>query len=190
MRLILALRAFFAVLLGRALPSALLPAPAEAPALAAPEVEPPRVEPPRVEPPRVEPPRVEPPRVEPEAVAAATLGLLQREGRLLDFLLGEELDGYADADIGAVVRELHRDCRKALRDHFDLAPVRAEDEDARVVVAAGFDPAEVRLVGNVVGAPPFSGTLKHRGWRLAAARLPRIAEGPAARVVAPAEVEL
>ena len=115
------------------------------------------------------------------------LAVLQSEGRLLDFL-SEEIDDYDDADIGAAVREVHRGCKKALADHFDLAPVRAEEEDALVSVEAGYDPAEVRLVGNIVGQPPFSGTLKHKGWRAVSVRLPKAAAG--ARVVQPAEVEV
>jgi delta 1-pyrroline-5-carboxylate dehydrogenase len=57
-------------------------------------------------------------------------------------------------------------------------------------VAAGFDAAAVRLTGNVVGQPPFTGTLTHRGWRVTEIRLPRLAEGHDVRVLAPAEVEL
>ena len=55
---------------------------------------------------------------------------------------------------------------------------------------APFDAAAVKLTGNVVGQPPFSGSLSHRGWRVAEVRLPKLAEGHDARVLAPAEVEL
>src|SRR3954463_4131073 len=40
------------------------------------------------------------------------LTLLQREGRLLDFLL-EDVESYANEQIGAAVRDIHRSCRKA-----------------------------------------------------------------------------
>jgi hypothetical protein len=54
----------------------------------------------------------------------------------------------------------------------------------------GFDAAAIRLAGNVVGKAPFHGSLSHRGWRAAAVRLPKLAEGHDASVLAPAEVEL
>ena len=57
-------------------------------------------------------------------------------------------------------------------------------------VEAGFDPSAIRLVGDVVGAPPFTGTLRHPGWRAASVRLPAVGDGQDASVVAPAEIEL
>jgi hypothetical protein len=68
--------------------------------------------------------------------------------------------------------------------------VRAEAEGARLTLPAGFDAAAVRLTGNVVGQPPFTGTLMHRGWRVTGITLPKMAEGHDVRVLAPAEVEL
>lgn len=124
-----------------------------------------------------------------EDSALQLLALFQREGRLVDFLQ-EDLAGFADADIGAAARVVHQGCRKALADHMTLSPVRTEDEGATVVVPAGFDAGALRLVGNVSGQPPFRGTLRHRGWRATEVRLPRLAEGVDARVLAPAEVEL
>ena len=121
--------------------------------------------------------------------ALQLLALLQREARLIDFV-GESLAGYADAEIGAAARLVHEGCAKVLREHFTIVPVRAEAEGSRVTLPAGFDAAAVRLTGNVVGQPPFSGSLSHRGWRVAEVRLPRLAERHDARVIAPAEVEL
>ena len=46
------------------------------------------------------------------------LALLQRDGRLLDFLL-EDVSAATDMDLGAGVREIHRQCQKALKDHLD-----------------------------------------------------------------------
>jgi hypothetical protein len=45
------------------------------------------------------------------------------------------------------------------------------------------------LTGNIVGQPPFHGTLKHHGWVVTAVRLPAVSELDP-RVLAPAEVEL
>lgn len=121
--------------------------------------------------------------------ALQLLALLQRDARLIDFA-GESLGSYDDAQIGAAARLVHEGCAKVLREHFDIVPVRTEAEGTRITLAAGFDAAAIKLTGNVIGQPPFSGSLSHRGWRVAEVRLPKLAEGHDARVLAPAEVEL
>lgn len=121
--------------------------------------------------------------------ALQMLGLLQQEGRFIDFI-EENIAGYSDAEIGAAVRVVHEGCRKALRQHFVTEPVRAESEGSRITLEEGFDASAVRLTGNVVGQPPFSGTLAHRGWRVTEVKLPKIAAGHDVNIVAPAEVEL
>jgi hypothetical protein len=98
--------------------------------------------------------------------ALQLLGLLQREARFIDFI-EEDVAAYADADIGAAARVVHEGCRKVLRDNFTISPVRSEAEGSRVTLPAGFDAAAVRVTGNVVGQPPFNGSLTHRGWRVA-----------------------
>lgn len=121
--------------------------------------------------------------------ALQLLGLLQQEGRLVDFLQ-EDVSAYSDADIGGAARVVHEGCRKTLLEHFDIESVRSEDEGVRITLAEGFNASEVRLTGNLVGKPPFSGTLMHRGWRASSVSLPKLAEGHAVQVLAPAEVEL
>jgi hypothetical protein len=93
--------------------------------------------------------------------------------------------------VGAAVRPIHAGCRTALAGAVTLEPVLAGEEEAPTEVAAGFDPARVRVIGSVAGEPPFRGTLKHHGWVATAVTLPPLPErlGDAA-VVAPAEVEM
>lgn len=121
--------------------------------------------------------------------ALALLSLLQREGRFVDFMR-ESLDSYRDQDIGAAVRDVHRGCRKVLEEHLKLEPVLPGLEESAVVVPAGFDPAEVRLLGETRGAPPFRGTLVHHGWRAVEVRFPHLSDGVDRRVLAPAEVRV
>jgi len=104
------------------------------------------------------------------------LSLLQREGRLLDFLL-EDIQGYGNEQVGAAVRDIHKNCQKAIKDHVVLEPVMKDSEGATVQVAPGFDPSAVRLTGNVTGQPPFRGTLQHHGWRVKELKLAAPAEG-------------
>lgn len=136
------------------------------------------------------PPEPEPEPEAPEDTAALhLLGILQREGRLVDFL-EEDLSGATDAQVGAAARLVHDGCRKALHQYVRLEPVRAEPEDASITVPDGFDAAQIRLTGNVVGHPPFQGRLAHHGWRAASISLPTLAEGQDPAIIAPAEVEL
>lgn len=125
----------------------------------------------------------------PPDAALLLLALLQKEGRLIDFLQ-QDVGDYSDQQVGAATRVVHQGCRRVLRDYLTIVPVRAETEGARIVVESGFDPAAVRLTGQVVGAPPFRGTLVHRGWRAAELRLPQVTSGRDLSVLAAAEVEL
>jgi hypothetical protein len=121
--------------------------------------------------------------------ALQLLGVLQREGRLVDFL-EEDLTGHPDAAVGAAARAVHAGCKKALAELLGIEPVLREAEGAQVTVERGFDPAAIRLTGNVVGEPPFRGALRHHGWRAREVRLPPPPDGQDAAVLAPAEVEL
>lgn len=121
--------------------------------------------------------------------ALQLLALLQREGRLIDFLF-EDISGFGDADVGAAARVVHSGCKKVIEEHVKLRPVREEEEGAQVTLAADFSASEVRLTGNVTGSGPFRGTLSHRGWRADGVALPQLSASHNAQVVAPAEVEL
>ncbi|MCA9530632.1 MAG: DUF2760 domain-containing protein [Myxococcales bacterium] len=138
-----------------------------------------------------EPPSAPEPRVEraPADAAMQLLGLLQREGRFIDFLR-EDVSAYPDADIGAAARVVHEGCKRAIDEHFTLEPVRAEAEGSRVTLDRGFDARAIQLTGQVAGEPPFTGTLQHRGWRVREAKLPKLTETHDVTVLAPAEVEL
>jgi hypothetical protein len=123
-----------------------------------------------------------------DAPAIQMLAILQRKGRLIDFLQ-ENLSGYDDAQIGAAVRTIHTGCKEALLEHVTLEPIYSDSEGSQVTVDAGFDANAVRLVGNVTGEPPFRGTLVHRGWRVVKLDLPRQTSDKE-KVIAPAEVEV
>lgn len=124
-----------------------------------------------------------------QTAALQLLGLLQREARFVDFIQ-EDVAPYTDAEIGAAARVVHEGCRKVLREHFAIQPVRTETEGSRITLQAGFDATAVRLTGNVVGQAPFTGTLGHRGWQVTAVKLPQLTDTAAAHVIAQAEVEL
>ncbi len=135
---------------------------------------------------------VDVPRFEQKAPEAAVqiLSILQRQGRFIDFLQ-EDLTLYDDSQIGAAVRSVHAGCKQALGEHVELKPVYEADEGSQVKVDVGFDAAATRLTGNVSGDPPFTGVLRHRGWRVVHMELPQLTPTQGKKwILAPAEVEI
>ena len=134
------------------------------------------------------------PTVSPEDGAVRLLALLQREGRLLDFLY-EDLTPYSDDKVGAVVRGIHDSCRKALDRAVQLGPVIDGVEGTVTKLASAgvkaTDGARVKLMGNV---PPDGkaeqGVLQHKGWLVKGFTLPAEDASTKARVIAPAEIEV
>jgi hypothetical protein len=126
-----------------------------------------------------------------EAEIVSFLATLQERGRLVDFLM-EDITSYSDAQVGAAARVVHDGCRTALREHFNIRSVREENEGSSVTIPAGYAADEYRLIGNIRGAGPFSGTLVHRGWKTEWVKLPRLVRVDPDRLptIAPAEVEL
>ena len=133
--------------------------------------------------------KAEPPASDTLDRAVQMLALLQRDGRLIDFL-AENISAYPDAQLGAAVRTIHETCRQALDQYVKLEPVLNSEEDQPVTVEAGFDPAAVKLIGNVAGEPPLRGLLRHKGWRVKELKMPPLPQGAGRLVIAPAEVEL
>ena len=136
-------------------------------------------------------PAAKPKEPEKPSVTAALqlLAALQREGRLVDFL-EQDVATFSDADVGAAARVVHEGCRKALRQHAKIQPVRSEDEGATVTIAEGYDARQVKLTGDVQGKPPYKGKLQHRGWKVIDMSVPVTTADHDATVIAPAEVEL
>ena len=121
--------------------------------------------------------------------AVQMLALMQRDGRLVDFL-AEDISGYADAQLGAAVRTIHESCRAVLNQYVTLEPVLNSEEDQPVTVQLGFETAAIKLIGNVRGEPPIRGVLRHKGWRVKQVNLPPLPQGAGRSVVAPAQVEV
>lgn len=118
------------------------------------------------------------------------LAMLQREARLVDFIQ-EPIAEYSDEQIGAAVRDVHRDSATVLQRVFALKPIREETEGTTVELAGDFDAACYRLTGRVPEQPPFRGALAHHGWQATQCALPEwTGTEAAAMVIAPAVVEL
>ncbi len=123
--------------------------------------------------------------------ALQILNILQRDSRLIDFLM-EDVGGYTDDQIGAAVRSLHDDCKASLTRHFTLVPVidGVEGTYQKLDGSKAPDPNRVKLIGNVPASGKVAGgTLRHRGWLASSANLPPLGKQEAS-VLAPAEIEV
>ncbi len=118
-----------------------------------------------------------------------SLSVFQRDGRLLDFF-DEDLSLYEDEQIGAAVRSIQEDCKKAAKKYIDPKPVIEKEEGETVIVEDGFDIDAINLVGNVSGNPPFEGVLKHRGWKAGKKEIPKLSDVQDSTIITPAEIEI
>jgi len=166
-RIVLAFRAFFAILFGRPLPREIKnTAPGPKPAAAA----------------KAEP---QPPN---PAYALQLLAILQRDSRLVDFLM-EDIASYDDDQIGAAVRSLHDQARDSLARYLSLQPI-IDGVEGAYTRPATTDPAAVKFIGNVPAGKPEGGVLRHKGWRAAKVDLPVLNPKQDASFIAPAEIEI
>jgi hypothetical protein len=165
-RILLAFRAFFAILFGLPLPREIkTPAPGPRPAAAKAEPQPPN-----------------------PAYALQLLAILQRDSRLVDFLM-EDIAAYDDDQIGAAVRSLHDQARDSLARYLSLQPV-IDGVEGAYTRPATTDPAAVKFIGNVPAGKPEGGVLRHKGWRAAKVDLPVLNPKQDASFIAPAEIEI
>ena len=102
----------------------------------------------------------------------------------------EKLDQFEDAQIGAAVRNIHENSFKTMTKYIAPKPIIDRTEGEEVTIEKGFDPASVKLTGNVTGEPPFKGILRHKGWQAASIELPALSERENSMLIAPAEVEI
>jgi hypothetical protein len=117
------------------------------------------------------------------------LTYLQQSGRLVDFLK-EDITSFSDAQIGSAARKIHQDCAQILEDIVTIRPLRQENEGSVIQVPKGYDPAEIKVVGQVKGEPPFSGVLVHRGWKAHKRSLPKKTIDVGIDIICPAEIEI
>jgi hypothetical protein len=129
-----------------------------------------------------------PPAVKVSDGALQILAILQRDSRLIDFLM-EDISAYSDEQVGAAVRELHNQCRDSVARYVTLQPV-IDGVEGTFTQAPSKDPNVVKFIGNVPATPPPGGILRHKGWRAVKVDLPPLGPKQDAAVLAPAEIEI
>lgn len=121
--------------------------------------------------------------------ALQLLALLQKEGRLVDFIQ-DDVTQYSDAQVGAAARVVHQGVAKVINQYFQISRIRSEQENTRITIESGFNPDHIRLTGKVSGEAPYKGVLIHPGWQSIKTQLPQTIEGYDFSIIAAAEVEL
>jgi len=108
-----------------------------------------------------------------EAEIIAFLALLQKKGRLIDFLM-DDISKHDDATVGAVARVVYQGCREVLNQHLKVVPLAGVSEGSSLTLPAGYRAVDYELSGKLGGSAPFTGTLEHQGWKVASIKLPHI----------------
>ena len=118
--------------------------------------------------------------------AVQILGLLQRDARLLDFLM-EDISAYSDEQVGAAVRDVQAQSKQSLERYLKFQPV-IDGVEGTYTKTEGVAQGAIKLIGNVPanGKAP-GGLLRHKGWQAAKVDLPAAVPGS---VLAPAEIEV
>ncbi len=119
--------------------------------------------------------------------AVWTLNMLQREGRLVDFLQ-EDISACDDEQVGAAVRQIHRSCAKVLAEHFNLDRIARAEEGSEFTAPDNFSPMDFKMTGNVPDSPPFKGILRHRGWQVGKLNLPERTGKGNVKIIQSAEI--
>ena len=118
--------------------------------------------------------------------AVQILAVLQRDARLIDFLM-EDISAYSDEQVGAAVRDVQTNAKQTLDRYMKLAPV-IDGVEGEFTKTAGLSEAALKLVGKV---PPSGkapgGVLRHKGWKAEKVDMPAL---PPGNILAPAELEV
>jgi hypothetical protein len=126
------------------------------------------------------------PQAGPADGAVQILSLLQRDARLVDFLM-EDISAYSDEQVGAAVRDVQAQSKQSLERYVQFQPV-IDGVEGTYTKTEGIAQGAIKLIGNVPanGKAP-GGLLRHKGWQAAKVDLPASVHGT---ILAPAEIEV
>jgi hypothetical protein len=129
------------------------------------------------------------PQFTPADGALQLLSILQRDARLVDFLM-EDISAYEDDQVGAAVRNIHQQSRETLDRYIKLTPL-VDGVEGDFTKTPDVEGGAFKLIGNVPanGKAP-GGLLRHKGWKVQKIDLPQLSSGQNVKIVAPAELEI
>ena len=122
--------------------------------------------------------------------ALTLLASLQREARFIDFLQ-EDIQPFDDAQIGAIVRDVHRGCAQTIKRMFEIEPLSDKAEGETISLEPGFDPLLYKIDStDSLENGAVEGTVVHPGWKATRCEFPVWTGGKdSALIVAPIEIE-
>lgn len=135
------------------------------------------------------------PSEEGQAEVVNLLGLLQKQGRFLDFVMND-ITQYSDQQVSTASRIVHQGCSKVLKEYFDIQPVFNDPEGSSIQLSSSTNPRYYRMLGqdNEISSQsaPDSAYLLHKGWQTLSVNLPKRvkADQAAKRLISPAELEI
>ena len=130
-----------------------------------------------------------PTKVSSRSDALTLLSTLQREARFLD-LVGESLEGFEDAQVGAAARQVLSDVRKTLDRMFAIEPLSGDDEGSTVAIPKPASPVRYHVIGRN-SDQATRGTIVHRGWKAGRCQTPTWnGHRDEAFVLSPVEIEV
>ncbi len=126
------------------------------------------------------------PQAGPAEGAVQILSILQRDARLIDFLM-EDVSGYSDEQVGAAVRDVQAQARLSIERYMRIQPL-IDGVEGTFTNVDGIDSSAVKFIGNVpASGKAAGGTLRHKGWKAEGVNLPPVSPG---NTIAPAEIEI
>ena len=80
--------------------------------------------------------------------------------------------------------------KKIFNEHVKINPIHTAQEESQVTIESDFDPAKIKISGNLNTSKPYQGTLIHRGWQVTEINLPQVIKQNNSHIICPAEVEI
>ena len=117
--------------------------------------------------------------------------LLQRNGRFMDFVMGD-ITSIDDQTVGAASRVVHQGLSSLVKEFMSVESIRNEAEGESVQVGSDEALFNYNFIGGDDLSLPKEGRLVHKGWRISKLNLPKRTEDRSAqdKVVQRAEVEI
>ena len=132
-------------------------------------------------------PAPKPVEVRPADGALQILGILQRDARLIDFLM-EDISPYSDEQVGAAVRQVNEQGRASLPATSTVARHRRRRRHTPASTSPSGRRHRQADRQRAPGRQAAGGILRHKGWRVERIDLPKPAGD--LKVLAPAEIEI
>lgn len=105
--------------------------------------------------------------------AVQLLSVLQKQGRLIDFLM-EDIGEVEDEQVASAARVVHSGCQDVLHKYFSILPIRNESEGQGLQVFEEEVDKSIELQGDCDPKQKSTAILLHKGWKNENVQLPTL----------------